>query len=291
MRAIWAVAAAFALLAAGVTAQQLSTPSGVPQSTTITDPTLMDSAGVLLVTLNTQALVSTRSANAPIGYTVSNTNTGTLAKSRLSLISSATPGTAEIGNTSSGFTTAGGLAASTTYWTAGANGTGGVLIQSPNASGGFSVQTGGTTVGLTVSSAQQITLPGVTTGTNADFVCMSAGNILTLQTTACTISSRRYKMNIQPLESRAVDLVGKLEPVAFNMREDAIPNPDRNFPRRQIGLIAENVADADPRLAIYDDDGVTPKSYRQEAVIAVLVKAVQEQQREIDALKRAMRLP
>ena len=61
--------------------------------------------------------------------------------------------------------------------------------------------------------------------------------------------------------------------------------PDKNYERTQIGLLAENVAAIEPRCAIYDDDGKTPKSYRQECLIAVLVAAVKEQQREIAALR------
>ena len=63
------------------------------------------------------------------------------------------------------------------------------------------------------------------------------------------------------------------------------PNRHPNFLKRQVGLIAEDVAAVDPRLAIYEDDGKTPKSYRQEAVIAELIGAVKAQQVEIDELK------
>ena len=127
--------------------------------------------------------------------------------------------------------------------------------------------------------------PGVTTGTNADFVCMAAGGVLTLQTTACTISSMRFKNLIDGYRFGALDTLTRLEPIVFTMKPMEKPNPDANYDRPQIGLSAENVAAIEPRCAIYEDDGVTPKSYRQECLIAVLVAGMQAQQREIEALK------
>jgi len=118
------------------------------------------------------------------------------------------------------------------------------------------------------------TFSGLGTGTNADFVCLSATGVLLVQTTACTISSMRFKRDIAPLEGDALARVNALNPVAFNMKD--APNADPNYDKRQIGLMAENVAAVDPRMAIYEDDGVTPKSYRQESIIAALVAAVKE---------------
>ena len=141
------------------------------------------------------------------------------------------------------------------------------------------------TEAMRLDKAQGVTFPGVTTGTNADFVCMAAGNVLTLQTSACTISSLRFKDVIgELLVDRMVADVMALHPIAFKMKTPAEPNADPNYERPQIGLTAENVAAVDPRLAIYDDDMTTPKSYRQEGVIAALVVTAQAQQREIRAL-------
>ena len=141
-------------------------------------------------------------------------------------------------------------------------------------------------VPVTMASAT-VKLTGITTGTNADFLCRAADGTVTLQTTACTISSARFKKAIWPVnDSESLSIITKLEPVAFNMREGDEPNPDRNFANRQIGLIAENVAAVDSRMAIYEDDGVTPKSYRQEAVIAALVGAARALKSEFDAYQR-----
>ncbi len=131
-----------------------------------------------------------------------------------------------------------------------------------------------------------IKMSGITTGTNADTVCLKADGTLLIQAAACTISSMRFKNLIGGYKAGgALDTVAKLEPIVFTMKPGEKPNPDRNYERPQIGLSAENVAAIEPRCAIYEDDGVTPKSYRQECLIAVLVAGMQAQQREIAALK------
>ena len=128
-----------------------------------------------------------------------------------------------------------------------------------------------------------LTFPNVTTGTNTDFVCMSTGGTLTLQTSACTISSLRYKERVEDVRGAVLPQVMRLEVADFNLRDTH--NKDPNARARQTGLIAENVAQVMPRCAVYDDDMRTPKSYRQECVIAMLVKTVQEQQAEIARMK------
>jgi hypothetical protein len=82
-------------------------------------------------------------------------------------------------------------------------------------------------------------------------------------------SSARYKNNIQPLDS-AMELVRQLKPVSFDWSEDG---------RADIGLIAEEVAETEPRLAYFNSDGnAEGVNYRHLA--AVLVAALQEQQTE-----------
>lgn len=134
-------------------------------------------------------------------------------------------------------------------------------------------------------------LKTVGTGTNADFLCLKADGTVLLQSTACTISSARFKKDIVDLDEKSgIDELMQLRPVQFKMKPTVPANPDKaNFGRLQTGLIAEDVAKVDPRLAVYEDDGVTPKSYRQEAVISILVKAVQEQQAEIEVLRKEVK--
>ena len=128
---------------------------------------------------------------------------------------------------------------------------------------------------------------GLGTGTNADTLCLSATGVVLIQAAACTISSLRFKTDVTNYQDSALDQIKKFEPIVFRMKAGAYSNRDANAGRLQIGLAAENVAAVDTRMAIYEDDGVTPKSYRQEAVIALLVKAIQEQQKQIEELRGA----
>jgi hypothetical protein len=160
----------------------------------------------------------------------------------------------------------------------------GAFTANTNATGTTGI--GNATGNLTLRGpAGGIILVNVATGTNADFLCMSAGGAILLQTTACTISSARFKANIEPIADSSLDVIDQLQVVSFNMREREKPNSDPNFGHLQVGLIAENVAAVDPRLAVYEDDMMTPKSYRQEAMIARLVGAVQELKYKVERLE------
>lgn len=133
----------------------------------------------------------------------------------------------------------------------------------------------------------QLVIAGTTTGTNADFLCLSSAGVVLLQSSSCTISSRRFKENIHPFEDIALAELEKLKVVTFTKKIPKVgkPDVDVNAYRPQIGVIAEDVAKVDKKLAIYEQDGKTPKSYRQESMIALAVKAIQEQQKEIEQLK------
>jgi uncharacterized coiled-coil protein SlyX len=163
---------------------------------------------------------------------------------------------------------------------------GDINIATTGSVAGSGVQNTGVNAITIKGGTHLVAIPQITTGTNADFVCMNASLQFTIQTSACTISSRRFKAAIdyEPQDA-SLETILHLRPAAFNMDPKMGPNRDPNYYSRQLGLIAEDVAAVDPRLAIYENDGTTPKSYRQEAVIAELVGAVQAQQREIADLK------
>src|SRR5438874_5496401 len=70
--------------------------------------------------------------------------------------------------------------------------------------------TAGSMVMKNLTASGTITFSGVKTGTNTDFVCMSAGGVLTLQTSACTISSLRFKENVEDMEGSAEPSINKM---------------------------------------------------------------------------------
>lgn len=126
-----------------------------------------------------------------------------------------------------------------------------------------------------ILDAGQLYDTALTTGTNADFLCLSSAGQFLLQASSCTISSRRFKRDIELLKDASA--VMKLEPVFFQMKP-TVPNHDRNYYHPQVGLTAENVAVVLPKCAVYEQDMKTPKSYRPECVMAYGVKLLQKHQ-------------
>lgn len=109
-------------------------------------------------------------------------------------------------------------------------------------------------------------------------VCWTTGGALTVDTTvACLASTRKIKKNIELLDT-GLGIVMKLKPVAYDLKEE------RAHEGRQVGLVAEEVAEVDKRLVAMDEKG-DPRAVRYQQLTAVLVKAIQEQQGQIADLR------
>lgn len=88
-------------------------------------------------------------------------------------------------------------------------------------------------------------------------------------------SSRRYKTDIKPF-SGGLQLINRLQPISFTWKEDQHPD---------IGLIAEDVADVEPRLTFNNQDGaVEGVNYSQ--LTTALINAVKEQQEQLKKQQR-----
>jgi uncharacterized coiled-coil protein SlyX len=119
-----------------------------------------------------------------------------------------------------------------------------------------------------------------TTTTNANAIPVmvdSAGQLGTVS------SSRRFKKQIEPMD-KASEVLLALKPVTFRYKNDKSGTP-------QFGLIAEEVAEADPNLVVRDDQGEI-YTVRYEAVNAMLLneflkqhRKAQEQEASIGELK------
>lgn len=96
----------------------------------------------------------------------------------------------------------------------------------------------------------------------------------------CTVSSSRFKHDIDRIDN-ALDIILGLNPVDYKRNSDGI---------EEHGLIAEEVEKIDPKSVFYEKDGATPRGVKYENLTAVLVKAIQEQQKEIDDLKARINL-
>ena len=145
------------------------------------------------------------------------------------------------------------------------------------------------TVLFQVQSSGSIGMPflGTTTAAQTGYLCWSSsGGSLTVDSTnTCLVSSQRYKDHVQPL-AEGLAAVMQLQPVSFRYKPEFMPA--KFDPGEQLGFIAEDVQKIDPRLTPLDADGL-PRGVEYDRITALLTNAVQEQQHEIDDLRRQLK--
>ncbi len=132
-------------------------------------------------------------------------------------------------------------------------------------------------------------LPAVTSQRNT--MCISDAGVLSIDVAGnnCDLSSARYKHDIKELDIDGLGLVMQFKPTSFIRNSDLTQ-------RTQYGFIAEDLALVDPNLALfekydstlgyntlakYDLDAI-PYSISKYGIMAVLTKAIQEQQEQIE---------
>jgi Chaperone of endosialidase len=97
-------------------------------------------------------------------------------------------------------------------------------------------------------------------------LCRNSLNLMSV----CS-SSQRYKTDIKPFTG-GLQLVNRLQPVSFTWKEDHHPD---------IGLIAEDVAEVEPRMTFNNQDGVV-EGVNYSQVTTALINAVKEQQEQLE---------
>jgi hypothetical protein len=112
----------------------------------------------------------------------------------------------------------------------------------------------------------------------SDALVLDQSGNLTISGTLTESSDRRLKTNIEPLGEGTLRKLGQIRPVRYEFI-DPSTHPDGP----QIGLIAQNVRTAFPSLVTTGANDMLSLSYSK--FTAVLLKGLQEQQREIDAQK------
>jgi len=90
-------------------------------------------------------------------------------------------------------------------------------------------------------------------------------------------SALKFKENITPLSSQ-LEIINKLNPVNFDWKEDG---------KKDFGFIADEVEEIIPELVSYKDDEVHGLHYSK--LTPILVKALQEQQTQIEVLKQEIK--
>ena len=99
----------------------------------------------------------------------------------------------------------------------------------------------------------------------------------TRTTTLIETSAKRFKECILPLQDQ-IENIKKLEPVEFQWKKDKT---------KDIGFIAEDVKEIYPDLVAYEEDGeISGVQYSK--LTTVLVKALQQQQEQIQELKKEL---
>jgi hypothetical protein len=153
-------------------------------------------------------------------------------------------------------------------------------LGSVNAPGGFYV--GSQSV---INGSSGANFPGGLTATIASataaltYACYnSSTGVFTYDSAGtCLVSSLRFKHDVKEI-TNPIDKIMALQPIDF------VYNDQSNLPGRHIGLSAESVAAAVPELVTYDHDH-RPEKVKYLELIGLLTAAIQDQQKEINALR------
>ena len=98
-----------------------------------------------------------------------------------------------------------------------------------------------------------------------------------------TASSKRFKEEIKDWDASGLDTILALKPKIFKYKKDYYDKADVDF----LGLIAEDVSEICPYLVDYENQDRTGEveNVRYANIVVPLIKAIQEQQAQIEELK------
>jgi hypothetical protein len=102
------------------------------------------------------------------------------------------------------------------------------------------------------------------------------------------VSTRESKSNIKSIQN--IDFLNQLNPVQFNYRKKDNKNntfTDELYENINYGFIADEVEKVNKELVFYNQDG-TLAGVEYNNMIAILTKAIQEQQKQIEELKNKL---
>jgi len=122
-----------------------------------------------------------------------------------------------------------------------------------------------------------ITLPNLS-GTGTRTVLADASGVV-----SAPVSDRSTKQNIQPLQT-GIATIMKLNPVSFEYRKEF-----QNYGKgTQVGFIAQDIQQILPN-STYINNSNGKMGYNEIDLVPLLVKAMQEQQQQIDELKKEIK--
>jgi hypothetical protein len=116
--------------------------------------------------------------------------------------------------------------------------------------------------------------------------CFTAGGLFHGAAVTCGTSAFRFKESIAP-STKGLAWLMRMKPVTFRYKQDQFRTwEEYEGQTPTLGFIADDLAKIQPTyFGAYGQDGQI-MNYRDRAVMATTVKAVQEQQAEIIELKR-----
>ncbi|OLD71204.1 MAG: hypothetical protein AUF68_10685 [Verrucomicrobia bacterium 13_1_20CM_54_28] len=235
---------------------------------------------------NTEGALNTANGTSALGAnTLGNNNTanggGALQANTIGVANTANGTYALAGNTAGSFNTADGASALQNNTMGGSNTALGV-----NAGTGVTTANNVIVIGTNVAGANldNSCYIGSIFGQPIDPATAIAVGIDASGKLGTTVSSRRFKHDIKPM-AEASEAILALKPVTFHYKNDAKGTP-------QFGLIAEEVAQVNPDLAVHDKNGEI-LSVHYDQISAMLLneflkehKKVEEQEATITQLKK-----
>lgn len=101
-------------------------------------------------------------------------------------------------------------------------------------------------------------------------------------------SDLRYKTNVRSISS-PLEKVKSLRGVYFNWDQKSFPNKDFSD-KTELGFIAQEVEKVLPEVVSKDNSPEEYRSVKYDKVVALLVEAIKEQQKQIDSLKSQVKI-
>lgn len=97
-------------------------------------------------------------------------------------------------------------------------------------------------------------------------------------------SDARYKINIRPI-TNALEKVKSLQGVYFNWNQKDFPQKDFGS-QDELGFIAQEVEKIVPEVVTKEKNNEEYRAVKYDKIVALLVEAIKEQQKQIDQLQR-----
>ena len=131
---------------------------------------------------------------------------------------------------------------------------------------------------LDVRGNAGVIMTSLDNGAGTAYICTTlASGVLSTSTSACNPSSRRFKNNIENLNTGLEDLM-KLRPVSFTYKPEMLIGE-----QNQVGFIAEEIVEIVPESVGFDKEGL-PYNVDYSKLTPLLTKAVQELNKKVDLL-------